>query len=227
MPMKESGEVVRVPDRREFAESSFFLTVYTGFADFLADAEKNLRTLHREDKDAWTNTTRTRMEILRTILSSGEFDLIDQTFDLFGLKNSLPPFNRIPEIGELALGKGRQELTVEIAGPIASGKTTIGNFLAKGVNAQKNSEGFTPEENPFLAPSYQDPFLMFRTQLKFLLDNINGGLRSKYQEGRWIRDTSVWSDIYIFMEWRRRMGKVTTEEYEAYMDTVSLLEPLI
>ncbi|MFC1600483.1 deoxynucleoside kinase [Patescibacteria group bacterium] len=227
MLAQEAFRGERTFENKEFAERDVFLHAYSGFVGVLVDSENFIGGFDLGGKKVFVRACGSRIEAMRETLSTEEINLVEQTFDLYRIKNSLPPFDRIPEISELALDRGRQELTVEMAGPIASGKTTVGDFLAEELGAKKVSEGFVPEENPFLAPSYEDPSLMFRTQLKFLLDNIAGGTRGKYQDGRWVRDTSVWSDIYIFMEWRKRMGKVTPEEHGAYMNTVELLEPLI
>jgi thymidine kinase/deoxyadenosine/deoxycytidine kinase len=223
----ESVDVGNNPDNIEFVPRDVFLTKYSSFVDFLADSEKITEMLDTRGNGAYVSYFWAKKEMLRETLTQDEIGLFEKTLRLLCIKYSIPPYDIIPEANEFVQGEGLHSLSVELAGPIAVGKTTIAKSLASDIEAHESEEGYLPEDNPFLDPSYEDPGLMLRTQLEFLLDNVIGGLRSKFQEGRWTRDTSVLSDIHIFMEWRRRKGYVTPEEYDVYMKTVELLSPLI
>lgn len=172
--------------------------------------------------------------VFLSIVKSSARDLPPQEAGIFKtiaglwyLKNNIPLGAHIPEVRDFVMGKGRQEVSVGFGGSLASGKTTLARFLGEKIGAKVGSEGFNPSENPFLEKAYEDPGYMLRTQVTFLLDNIVAGLRSKFEPGRQVSDTSVLSDIHVFMEWRRKAGKVTEEEYKVYMNLVELLKPLI
>lgn len=167
------------------------------------------------------------LERTRLNFSKAEGRLFETAFTLFCIKHRLPPHDIIPEAADFLEDGGLADLTIEFGGAVGVGKSTVAGFLAPEIGGRKEDERFEPGGNPFLADSYQEPGLMLRTQLEFLLDNIVVGLRGKYYEGRWVRDTSVWSDIFVFMEWRRQKGIVSQEEHEVYMELVELLEPLI
>ncbi|MCK4815901.1 deoxynucleoside kinase, partial [bacterium] len=218
------------PDKREnneieFTPRDYFLREFSGFVDDLKSAEALLRDSRpREDV---AGIVRRRLSDIELNFAPQETELFMETYLLFSIKHLLPPFNHIPETVDFMKGSGKQDLVIEIGGPIAVGKTILAEFLAENIGARMESEKFEPSHNPFLAHSYENPDLMFRTQLSFLLDNVSIGLRGKYYDGRWVRDTSVWSDIFVFMEWRRQAGIVSAEEYRTYMELVSLLDPVI
>ena len=218
---RDVGEAV---PSQEFASREEFLSRFSGFITTLSVAESNLDGLGIRE---FVQGGREELKRFRQTLTPGEADLFEATFNLFRIKHALPPFDEVPEVGEFLLSNSRQEINVQLGGPIGVGKTTLAKPFARDINGQMVDERFKPADNPFLAPSYKDPGLMLRTQLKFLLENIKIGLGGRFHEGRWVRDTSVWSDIFVFMEWRRARGIVTEEEYDTYMSTVKLLSPLI
>lgn len=154
----------------------------------------------------------------RRFFSSPEAALFEETSNLFRLKHGL--FPHFPEASEFLKGRGLRDLSVEFGGPLGVGKTTLAEFLAPQIGAKMVEEAY--RENPFLALSYQDPSFMLRTQIRFLLDSLLRGMRGKYLTGRWTQDTSVWSDNFVFMEWRKRRGLVTPEEHATYQKLFGL-----
>jgi thymidine kinase/deoxyadenosine/deoxycytidine kinase len=217
----------KLVERKEFAARDDFAGEFEGFVGFLTGTENALDVMGAEGQEAFVAFAKSYLKKVEVKFEPAEAELFERTFDLYCLQHGIEPFSLIPESVDFVKGKGNTELMVEMAGPIASGKSTIANILAHDINAHTEQERFTPEENPFLAKSYDNPDFMLRTQIKFFLDNVAVGLRGKYHEGRWARDTSVWSDIYVFMEWRKRKGIVNQSEYDTYMKMVEMLEPLI
>ncbi len=211
----------------EFAPHDYFLRDFSEFVEDLSQAESLLARDDTGVKKDFVGIIREKLLDIDLNFSSEERELFIKAFNLFSIKHLLPPFDEIPETTHFLKEKGKQDLVIEIGGPIAVGKTTLASFLAENIGAKMENERFTPSHNPFLARSYKNPDFMLRTQLSFLLDNVSIGLRGKYYDGRWVRDTSVWSDIFVFMEWRRQAGIVSEEEYGTYMNLVSLLDPLI
>ena len=216
---------IKVKERSSSREE--FLGRFSGFVTQLSDVERELPRPGDERLSQIAGVLNKELEIEMRRLSPDEAQLLNMTYGLWCLKNEVPTTAHIPEVKPFVLGKGVQELSMEMGGPIATGKSTLAKFLAEEIRAKVERERFDPSGNPFLDRSYKDHGFMLRTQVKFLLDNILVGLRSKFDGGRWVRDTSVLSDIYVFMEWRKRAGIVTEEEHKAYMDLVRLLKPLI
>lgn len=212
-------------EHQKFAPREHFLSEYSDFIRGLESADTTLERFGTSHDIA--RVIQTRLGDVEMNFEPSEAEIFQKTYLLFSIKHLLPPFETIPETADFMKGRGRQDLVIETGGPIAVGKTTLAGFLAEKIGARMESEKFESSENPFLALSYENPDFMFRTQLNFLLDNISVGLRGKYHEGRWVRDTSVWSDIFVFMEWRRQAGIVTQEEHYAYMNLVNLLDPVI
>ncbi len=216
---------VEISERRSSREE--FLQRFSGFVTLLSDVERRLPDSGAERLSQIAGVLNKHLETEIKMLSPDEGQLLQMTYGLWCLKNEVPMAAHIPEVKSFVLGKGVQELSMEMGGPIASAKSTLAGFFADEIGAKVEKERFEPSGNPFLEKSYKDPDYMLRTQVKFLLDNILVGLRGRFYMGRWVRDTSVPSDIHVFMEWRRRAGKVSGEEHKAYMDLVGLLKPLI
>ncbi|OGM67622.1 hypothetical protein A2985_00460 [Candidatus Woesebacteria bacterium RIFCSPLOWO2_01_FULL_43_11] len=217
----------RIEDREQLSSREFFLKRFSSFVSVLSDVEAGLPTSNKDRLDQINTIITKYLEKDITELPIQEGQLLRTIYGLWSLKNDIPQEAHLPELRPFVSGKGLQELSMEMGGPIASAKSTLARFLADEIGAKVEEERFDPSGNPFLDKAYKDPGYMLRTQVKFLLDNILVGLRGKFYEGRWVRDTSVLSDIHVFMEWRRRAGIVTEEEHKAYMDVVRLLKPLI
>lgn len=222
--------MVATPDQKEnneieFTPRDYFLREFSDFIDDLGRAEVLLEK-SGPNKDV-TRIIRRGLTDVELNFASPEARIFEKTYLLFSIKHVLPPFDSIPETVDFMTGSGKRDLVIEIGGPIAVGKTTLANFLAEKIEARMESEKFESFHNPFLAHSYENPDFMLRTQLDFLLDNVSIGLRGKYYDGRWVRDTSVWSDVFVFMEWRKQAGIVSEEEHRVYMNLVSLLDSLI
>lgn len=218
-------EKVEIKEKRSSREE--FLQRFSGFVTLLSDLEDGLPPSGSQRLGQISEVLTKYLGTETRELPSEEGQLFRVTYELWCLKKDIPGASDIPEFREFIKGKGVQEMSVELGGPIAVAKTTLSNFLASEIGARTESERFKLSENLFLSKAYEDLGYMLRTQVKFLLDNIVVGLRGKFCEGRWVRDTSNWSDIFIFMEWRKRAGLVTEEEHKTYMNLVRLLEPLI
>lgn len=216
--MAKLGKEV-VPTFKEFATREYFLDHYSNFVKNLYDYQKGLV----KAGDLLENLE----EHCSAFQHEEEKQLFVDTYGLFCIEQKISPHNMVPEVADFLMNGDLQDITIEMGGPLAVGKSTFAEFLAPNIDGMIEIERFEAGSNIFLAPSYSDVGLMLRTQIKFLLDNIKTGLRGKFHEGRWVRDTSVWSDIFVFMEWRRQKGIVTEDEYETYMETVRILEPLI
>lgn len=218
----------RIDSRESESGREAFLSYLSSSIDLLSDLEKGLP---RKDPARLSQIIEVAdisiTKGARKSLTSEEVEIFKTIFGLWCLKNNLPLGAHIPEVRDFVQGKGRQEVAVEFGGSLATGKTILAEFFAKEISARVDKERYGRSENPFLEKAYDDPAYMLRTQLKFLLDNIVAGLGSKFNEGRKVGDTSVLSDIFIFMEWRRRAAIVTEEEHKAYMNLVGLLKPLV
>ena len=205
-----------------------FLSYLSSSIDLLSDLENGLP---RNDPARLSQI----IEVVDLSITKGarknfppeEVEIFKTIFGLWCLKNNISLGVHIPEVRDFVQGKGRQEVVVEFGGSLATGKTILAEFFAKEISARVDKERYGRSENPFLEKAYNDPAYMLRTQLKFLLDNLIAGLGSKFNEGRRVGDTSVLSDVFVFMEWRRRAGIVTEEEHKAYMNLVGLLKPLV
>ncbi len=216
MHERQRGDLPKV---REFVSREDFLGGLIGFVDYLAKNEESLSDA--ETKKQFTRTIRKTLEDLKIHCSPEEGEISERVFNLFSIKHSLSP--HFPETCKFFQGRGKQELSVEVAGPIAVGKTTVGSFLADQIGARSYKEEFQSDANPFCERAYHDSDFMLRSQLSFLLSGIETGLKAKFQSGRWVRDASPWSDIFVFMEWRRMAGIVSEAEHRAYMEMVDLL----
>ena len=208
-------------NKERFASGEVFQQRFGDFVGRLVELDELLGGEKPADEFTLTHKLaglETRLVENQRLFSSPEATLFKETLNLFRLKHSLPP--HLPETSEFLRSRGLREMFVEFGGPLGVGKTTLAEFLAPQIGAEKIAEAY--RENPFLALSYEDPSFMLRTQIHFFLDNIERGLGGKYLEGRWVRDTSVWSDIFVFMEWRKRRGLVTREEYDIYRRLVDL-----
>lgn len=207
--------------RVEFLEHiSFFVTL-------LSDVERGLPASDNPLLIQISEVLNKYLEDKHGQMPPQERQLFSVAYGLWCLKNNLPLDAHFPQYGDLINGRGRQELSVEMGGPVATGKSTFAKFLAEQINANAELEKFDPRSNPFLARAYSDPSYMLRAQIKFLLNNIQTGIETSFNPGRRVKDTSVYSDIFVFMEWRRRAGIVTEDEHGAYMALVRLLQPLI
>jgi len=211
----------------EFLSREDFLDQYGNFVVNLLETKKDFL---EDDRKAFQVAMNDKnIEILTIKIHPKEKQIFADTLNLFSLCETLSPHDRLPNITEFSLtGKSKAELNIEMGGPLACGKTTLTNSLAANIkNAKIREEKFSHEDNPFLEKSYEDPAFMLRSQLNFLLGNIYDSVDKKISDGRWVKDTSVLSDIYVFMQWRKRMGIVTKEEHAVYMGVVELVKPLI
>lgn len=224
-PIKREQETGQ-PEGREFTPREYFLDEFSGFVYGMFSIEPQIAQTDQEAKKQIVNLFRQELDRLRPLFSQAEYGLFETAFNLFSLKHSLSP--HLPATSKFLKGKGMKDrLLVEIGGPISVGKSTLSRFLIGQIDAQEAKEEFTEEATPFLKLAYESDDYWLRTEIDFLLRNILTGLNGKYDSGRWTRDTSNWSDIFVFMEWRHRTGKVTEEEYRTYMALVELLDPLI
>jgi thymidine kinase/deoxyadenosine/deoxycytidine kinase len=211
---------------REFAPRNFFLNEFSGFVHGMFSIESRIVQMDQLNKTCLVDLFRQELDRIRPLFSQSEYGLFETAFNLFSLKHSLAP--HLPATSEFLKGKGMPDrLLVEIGGPIAVSKSVLSRFLSGQIGAQEAKEEFTEEATPFLNLAYASDDYWLRTEIDFLLRNILTGLNRKYVSGRWTRDTSNWSDIFVFMEWRHRTGKVTEEEYQTYMVLVELLDTLI
>ena len=111
-------------------------------------------------------------------------------------------------------------------GPLGVGKTTLASTLTTKLGAQ-----FIIKEpylsNPFWKFSQTDPSYMLRSQLYFLLANIETDIEATAQKGIAISDTSTLTDIVMWAQWYHEIGHLTHEEYDLYKQCVELLKPHI
>ena len=212
---------------KEFAPREVFLGEFSNFIETLNLSEEVLSNADQGQKRQFTELVRGQLTDFHTQFSPDEIGLFEKTFNLFSIKYSLPPFDNFPEFCEIMMGEGKQEFVLEAAGVVGVGKSTLTEFVSPEIKAKMESERFHSSENPFLSLAYSDNDYWLRTELGFGLDSIFTGLRGKLYDGRWARDTSVWSDNFIFMRARVEGGQVTDEEYKVYKKTVELLKPLI
>lgn len=211
----------------EFSERAVFLEEFKEFIGRLCEIDKRLEEGSVEDKYAVSAALRQSVENVEEKLPLFEVDIFKKATKLFSLKHSLPPLDLVPEASAFFKAKGKQDLSVQMAGPLAVGKSTLARFLGPEIGARTERERFVPSENPFLSESYKNPDLMLKTQLNFLLGNVIAGVRGKYYKGRWVQDTSVWSDVFIFMQWRKKKSIVNEDEHEAYLKLFEIMKPLI
>lgn len=216
-PAGEAG-----PPEGEFSERGVFGAVFTDFVGYLEKAEAVLSTDFKESSLVIRTGLEGFVHRVEETFPPAEANLFRSAWGLFCRKHSLGPFFQEEE--EFIRKGGVTELTVEIGGGVAVGKSTIADSLAAQIAAQEGSEIFAPGENPFLSLAYENPDFMLRTQLFFLLNSVNDGRRARYHPGRWVRDNSPWSDL-IFMKWRARQGIVSQAEFQAYEKLFAILEP--
>jgi len=216
-----SGARIWRLEAEEFVSRDEFLTDFSGFVDKLVEAEEYLK-MGGEGQDVidWGNSLLENLNF-----TPQERELFGTTLNLFSIEHSLPP--HFPETCEFLKGKGNQELSIEIGGPIAVSKSVLAKFLASQIGAERLEEEFQPGANPFCGLAYKNPDFLLRSQLNFLLAGIEAGLRAKYHRGRGVRDASTWSDIFVFMEQKFQRGLVSQEEHETYLRLIELLDPLI
>jgi pantothenate kinase len=114
---------------KEFAPRNVFLNEFSSFVGGLSDSVAFLENNPQEARDF----TRRCREIIRceeTLLSPEEVELFENTFDLFSRIHSLPPHDRMPNQRGFARNDTRQEIAIEIGGPIAVSKSTLAKALA-------------------------------------------------------------------------------------------------
>lgn len=221
--MLGGAERKRQPDRlsqgKEFADREVFSQNFGDFVGQLVALDERLRASGESDPAEDLLRLRNRLDGHHELFSPPEIALFERTHSFFLLKHGL--FPHLPaEASGFLKGRGLREMFVAFGGPPGVGKSELAKFLTPQIDAEMVEESF--ELNAFLGLAYEDPDFMLRSQLFFLLDNIDRGLGGKFREGRWVSDTNDWSDIFVFMEWRRRKGSVTEEEFNVYHQVVGL-----
>ena len=104
---------------------------------------------------------------------------------------------------------------IAIAGNIGAGKSSFLDFVTSRFRVEPVYE--PNEENPFLAPFYDDMARWaFHSQIFFLAAKLQIHDQLTHTTGPIIQDRTIWEDAEIFAEQLYRTGKLSAEEYATY-----------
>jgi len=152
-----------------------------------------------------------------------EEELFLNILSLFSLKHGVEKKDQIllDQLQKESSGK-----VIGFIGPLGVSKTTMAKALIEDLNASFIiKEPY--EANPFWEKSFEDPSLMFRSQIYFLLSNISSDIAARLQPGVSVSDTSTLTDILIWVNWYHQNRRLTDEEYDLYQQLVEMLRPII
>lgn len=170
---------------------------------------------------------------MKQIMPLGEAEelLIYDVFDMFSFKHRVTSKDRV--IAE-AQEQPRQGKIIGCLGPLGVGKTTTATTLATdfGVGLatvepfDKNAAWRAQQENPDQYAEY-----MLRSQVYFFLSNLNADIRSDIKSRQnsetQISDTSILTDILMWVDWYHQTGKFDEKEYQIYKKLVEMFMPVI
>jgi deoxyadenosine/deoxycytidine kinase len=160
-------------------------------------------------------------------LPHDEYVLLRKMCSFFAMKHVIAEWEPQAGVLEAMKGRGNREYTIEMMGPPGSGKTTLAQTVARDVRGNLESERFLPDANPFLGYAYQDGTTMLRAQLSFLFSGLEQSIGGRIHTGKWISDTSTFSNAYVFEKWREKAGILTPREGLLYWQTIHLVSDLI
>ncbi len=152
--------------------------------------------------------------------------LFETLFDLMAHKHDIGELNKIYK------SVPRSQRHIGSIGAIAVGKSTLTNTLQKDLRA-----GYVGREplknNPYWLRSLSDPSFMLRSQMYFLLSNIFSDMAARNRQPARkkapisVADTSTWADALMWVEWYKKRGKITQEDYESYQKLLSMVKDVI
>jgi len=188
--------------------------------------EQKLLMLHNFHQQFFSETA-----LENNYLGNAEKALFFNLFDLFSFKHKITDQDKtLSEVQK----NPRQGRTIGFLGPLSVGKTTAALEIAKDFGVElATTEPF--ENNPFWQAQQKksdkyDEF-MLRSQIFFLLSNLSSDIRSdvrsRINSTTLISDTSILTDILMWVEWYHRTNKFSDEEYQAYMRLVNLFMPIV
>jgi len=220
------GKLEGIARPEEFSSREVFNHTATEFIEILQQADAvftteedgNARQIFVMQMHGWFSS-------METVLHSAEISLFQSAYDLFCFKHDLG--THFPEKRTFVEEGGRAESITEVGGGMAIGKTVLTDYLAEVISADKVDELFTSDVNPFWGLAYSSDEYMTRSQWWFLAASVNESIRARYFPGRYVRDSTPYSDALIMMRWRHLMDKVTDDEYATYMELFDLLQPTI
>lgn len=161
--------------------------------------------------DAYLHNESIHIDVLTQSCGSDEKKLISQIITLLDYKQT---------------AVNSKNIFIGFLGPLGAGKTTLATAITEKLGAQ-----FIIKEpyltNPFWKYSQTDTTYMLRSQIYFLVSNIQSDLSAIQQTGISISDTSTLTDIIMWAEWYHEIGHLNTQEFRIYNKLVTLLKPYI
>jgi len=165
------------------------------------------------------------------VIKDSERLLFTGIFNIFSFKHKITKQDR--DITQLGQEKKKGKV-IGFLGPIGVGKSTLAEAVANKMSISLvNSEPHL--ENPFWqaqqdnSKKYDD--FMLRSQIFFLLFNIQAGIKadifSRIRKDIFISDTSIFNDIFEFVEWYTEIDRFDKEEHKSYLRLIELFKPII
>lgn len=157
--------------------------------------------------------------------------LFANVFNLFSFKHRLTEEDRTLSELQTIFKKGK---IIGFLGPLGVGKSTLAEWTA--IETSNRLATIEPyKKNPFWNAQQKEPKkydeFMLRSQVFFLLFNISADIRSdiarRVTERTMISDTSILTDILMWVEWYRQNNRFDEKEYKTYLKLVNLFKDII
>lgn len=107
---------------------------------------------------------------------------------------------------------------ISVAGPIASGKTTVAKLLADKLHLRLLEEN--PTKNIFLPRFYKSPKRWaFHSQTYFLLENIQHARKAAIllEHNSVVQDTPIYQNVFSYAKAQLELGYMEDGEWELYL----------
>jgi len=182
--------------------------------------------------DKQTDFKKAKQKLIKDLdlshIAKEERQLFNGIFKLFALKHGLGPEN-----GTLLekLNQPHEGKMIGFLGPLGVSKTTLAKELARKLKVKLTTVE-PHEKNPFWRVQQDNskenyPKYMLRSQIYFLISNINSDIKARLSSKTTISDTSILTDILMWAKWYNKTGEFNDKEYQTYQKLVNLLKPII
>lgn len=220
-------EQARGLEKMRFEQKRFYTTL-NFFLDELNRWQIFSPSKPQDDRELDFQHLKEKLNRKTSHLPANERFLFNQIFDLFSLKNEVTVTDREHALLAKESEKNKENISIGFIGPLGVGKTTVAKSLINDLGARANHVTNEPyDKNPFWQLSQQSPEYMLRSQVYFLLSNILSDRNAKIKAGISVSDTSVFTDILMWVEWYHQIGRFSEEDYQTYHKLVTMLMPVI